>query len=63
MHPHKFLEHIVVLSFERRFSKQNGGIRLKSNILVPQISPPKILELATTGFFLPVIFTKFKTWI
>jgi len=34
-HP-KFLEHIVILCFERRFSKQNSVIRLKSNILPPQ---------------------------
>jgi len=31
----KFLENIVILSFERRFSKQNSVIRLKSNILPP----------------------------
>jgi len=34
--PPKFLENIVILCFERRFSKQNSGIRLKSNILAPQ---------------------------
>ena len=28
--------HIVILCFERRFSKQNSVIRLKSNILAPQ---------------------------
>ena len=33
-HP-KFLENIVILYVERRFSKQNGVIRLKSNILPP----------------------------
>jgi len=33
--PHKFLEHIVILYFERRFSKQNSVIRLKSNIWPP----------------------------
>ena len=32
--PSKYLEHIVILCFERRFSKQNCAIRLKSNILV-----------------------------
>ena len=32
----KCLENIAVLCFERRFSKQNNIIRLKSNILVPQ---------------------------
>jgi len=34
MPPKKFLENIVVLSFERRFYKQNSVNRLKSNILV-----------------------------
>jgi len=37
MAPLKILEHIVILCFERRFSKQNSFIRLKSNILSPQI--------------------------
>ena len=32
--PPKFLENIVILCFERRFSKQNSVIRLKLNILV-----------------------------
>ena len=32
--PQKFLENIVILCFERRFSKQNNVIRLKLNILV-----------------------------
>jgi len=32
-----FLENIDILCFERRFSKQNSVIRLKSNILDPQI--------------------------
>jgi len=31
----KFLENIVILCFESRFSKQNSVIRLKSNILPP----------------------------
>jgi len=31
---HKFVERIVILCFERRFSKQNSVIRLKLNILV-----------------------------
>jgi len=33
---------IVILSFERRYPKQNSVIRLKSNILAPQIflAPP-----------------------
>ena len=36
--PLKFLENIVILCFERRFSKQNSVIRLKSNISPPPIS-------------------------
>ena len=32
----KFLENIVILCFEKRFSKQNSAIRLKSNIVTPQ---------------------------
>jgi len=35
MGPPKCLENIVILCFERRFSKQNSMIRLKSNILAP----------------------------
>jgi len=31
--PPTFLEHIVILCFEERFSSQNSVIRLKSNIL------------------------------
>jgi len=31
--PPKFLENIVILCFERHFSKQNSVIRLKPNIL------------------------------
>jgi len=43
--PPKFLEHIVILCFERRFSKQNSDIRLKSSILPPQfLAPPKFLD-------------------
>ena len=38
--PLKLLENIVILCFERRFSKQSNVIRLKSNI-----SPKKILGL------------------
>jgi len=33
-HPPKFLENIVFLCYERRFSKQNSVIRLKLNILL-----------------------------
>jgi len=36
--PPKFLENIVILCFESRFSKQNSVIRLKSNIFPPEIS-------------------------
>ena len=43
--PPKFFEHIVILCFERRFSKQNSVFRLKSNIL-----PPPIFGLATPLF-------------
>jgi len=32
----KFLENIFIFCFEKRFSKQNSVIRLKSNILAPQ---------------------------
>jgi len=32
MAPQKCLENIVILWFEKRFSKQNSVIRLKSNI-------------------------------
>jgi len=42
----KFLENIVILLFQWRFSKQNGVIRLKSNILVP----PKILAGYATAW-------------
>jgi len=35
----KFLENTVILCFERRFSKQNSVIRLRSSIL----HPPKFL--------------------
>jgi len=37
MAPAKFLENIVILCFERRFSKQSSVNHLKSNILPPQI--------------------------
>jgi len=40
--PPKFVENIVILCFERRFSKENR-VRLKSNIL----APPKIFGLVT----------------
>jgi len=41
--PKKILENIVILCFERRFSKQNSVIRLKSYTLPPK----KIFGLAT----------------
>jgi len=45
----KFLENIVILCFERRFSKQNVVIRLQSNILAsPKIFAPQIFGLATS---------------
>jgi len=48
MSPQKFLEHIVILYFERRFSEQNSVIRLKSDILAPpNFLAPQILGLAT----------------
>jgi len=37
--PHKFLEHIVILCFERRYHKQNSDIRLKSNMFPNKNSP------------------------
>jgi len=33
----KFLEHIAILRFERRYPKANSVIRLKSNIFPPKI--------------------------
>jgi len=33
MIPKKFKKYIVILCFEKRFSKQNSVIRLKSNIM------------------------------
>jgi len=49
MPPPKFLENIVILCFERRFSKQNSVIRLKSSILAPPkfFGPSQIFGLAT----------------
>jgi len=46
-HP-KFLENIVILCFETRFSKQNSVISLKSNILpLPNFLAPQIFGLDT----------------
>jgi len=39
--PSKYLENIVIVCLEKRFSKQNSLFRLKSNVL----SPPKFLAL------------------
>jgi len=46
--PKKFLENIVILCFERRFSKQNSVIRVKSNILAQKkfFGSPQIFGLA-----------------
>jgi len=48
-HPPKFLENIVILCFERRFTKQNSVIRLKSSIFGPPkfFGPSQIFGLAT----------------
>jgi len=48
MAPSKFFENIVILCFERRFSKQNSVIRLKSNILAPKyfFGSPQIFGMA-----------------
>jgi len=48
MAPHKFLQRIVILCFERCFFKQNGVIRLQTNIL----TSPNILA-----------HTKFLGWL
>jgi len=47
----KFLENMVILPFEWRFSKQNGVIRLKYNILAPQtyFPPPNFSAGYATG--------------
>jgi len=60
MPPSKFLQNIFILPFERRVSKQNSVIRLKSNILPLQIS-----GLATPLDDLLVMRRKFErnqTW-
>ena len=44
--PPKILENIVILCFERRFSKQNSVIPVKSNILaIKFFVPPQFLGL------------------
>jgi len=48
--PPKSLENIVILCFEKRFSKQNSVIRLKSNIL----APPNFLALQSFGLATPL---------
>jgi len=47
--PPKFLENTAIVFFERRFSKQNSVIRLKSSILHPPnfFGPSQICGLAT----------------
>ena len=50
MAPPKFLEITVIFCFERRFSKQNSVIRLKSNILPP---PNSWAGYATVPYCLP----------
>ena len=52
MIPPKVLENIVILCFERRFSKQNSVIRLKSNILGPRkfLSLPNFWADYATGY-------------
>jgi len=60
--PPKFFENIVILCFEKRFSKQNSVIRLKSNILSPQnFCPPEISGLATPLAGVVVYWKKTKT--
>jgi len=39
--PPKFLEHLVILCFERRYLKQNTVASLKSTILPPRAFIPK----------------------
>ena len=47
-HAPQTLKNMVILCFERRFSKQNSVIRLKSNILAPKFfALPQIFGLAT----------------
>jgi len=50
--PPKILDNIVILCFEMRFSKQNSVIRLKSNIMAPQIFwlPPNFRAGYATGW-------------
>jgi len=48
----KFLEHIVILCFERRYPKQNSVIRLKSRILAPTFySPPNFYSGYATSLW------------
>jgi len=40
-HAPQFLDHSVILFFEKQYLKQNSVIRLKSNIFLPQnVLPP-----------------------
>jgi len=56
MPPPKFLENIVILCFERRFSKQNSVIRQESNILaLPQFfCPPNFWTCCATASLLNI---------
>jgi len=49
--PLKLLGNIVILCFERRFSKRNCDIRLKSNILPPQKISGLAASLLLAGCF------------
>jgi len=60
--PPKFLENIDILCIERRFSKQNSVIRLKSNILASKFfAPPNFWAGYATGVGLSWL-TKCLTW-
>ena len=45
--PSKYLEHVVILCFERWYPKKNNVIRPKSNISPPECFTPQMLWLAT----------------
>ena len=47
MPPPQFVEHMVILYFERRYPKQNSFIRLKSDLLPPNVfGLPQVFGLA-----------------
>jgi len=63
--PPKFLENMVLLCFERRLSKQNSVIRLKSSILAPPkfLAPQKFLSwLRHCGWIHKYLQIKKKTY-